>query len=100
VQKALKPAAPWLVNDYLDSITESLGSSDQSRYRRLLAALNLTPKPVSFADLARQLPDPPKQIARDVFDLAERHFVHLEASDPDATQVEITDAGRKALTSG
>lgn len=90
----------WLVNDYLDSIQDSLGSSDQSRYRRLLRALSLIAGPVSFADLARQLPDAPKQVARDVLDLAEQHLIQLESSNPKNAQVEITDEGKKALASG
>jgi hypothetical protein len=100
VQKASRLNSPWLVNDYLDSIMKSLDDATQLRYRRLLSALTATRSPVTFADLARQLPDPPKQIARDVFDLAERNLVQLGSSDPEATKVEITDAGRSVLTSG
>ena len=98
--KALNRDTHWLVNDYLDSIQDSLGSSDRSRYRRLLAALNLIAGPVSFAELARKLPDPPKQVARDVVDLAEQHLIQLESSDPKEAQVEITDEGKKVLASG
>ncbi|MFZ2030255.1 MAG: hypothetical protein WAU68_08105 [Vitreimonas sp.] len=77
-----------------------MGSSDQSRYRRLLGALSLTAGSVSFAELVRQLPDAPKQVARDVVDLAEQHLVQLESSDPQEAQVKITDEGKKALATG
>ena len=88
-------SAPWLVNDYFDSIGKSLGSSSDSRYRRLLQAL--TRGPLSFAELARRVPDPPKQIARDVFDMAEQHLVEMESEGPDTTRVEITAQGKELL---
>lgn len=94
-----KLTTAWPVNDYLDSIEESLGSSDRHRQRRLLAMLGVMARAVSFAELARQLPDPPKQIAHDVFDLAERRLVQMEATDAETTRVEITDAGKRELAS-
>lgn len=53
--------------------------------------------PLAFAELARRIPDPPKQIARDVLDLAERRLIEMEPETPEITRLEITDRGKQLL---
>jgi hypothetical protein len=48
-----------------------------------------------FAELARLLPDPPSQVARDVLQLSKEQLIALAPAAGDTTRVSLTETGKQ-----
>lgn len=89
---------PLVLGEYIDSILESLEPVNQARRRRLMRLL-LNKESLAFAELARLLPDPPSQVARDVLQLSKERLVRLAPAGGETTRVSLTEIGKqKALS--